>query len=929
MKKTLSLLLALVLVLGSFSSVFAAKPETDVEVAELLQELGILLGNASGDLMLDKDLNRAEAIVLLSRLMKAEDTAKKFPVDDLPFDDIASELYQHYVAWAFANEYTSGKSATKFDPEGDLTAQQFATFLLRALGYEIDAKAYETAFETAVELGLFEGLNLEKETVLKRKHMAMMTFNALYVPMKDSEVTLGEFLELELPQEEPEVPATLEAEVVADNLKSFMVVFNQPVKSASVKAKTTSDIKVETKLSEDKTALVGYYENDLTQSASVTFTINAETEEGLKLEDFEVKKTVNDVTIPAALSARALNPKQIEILFSEPVQLEVPNAKLLSGIKVDDKEVVAESSVNYFDNTVIITLLAPMTEGTKKLEISKVKDYANFVAPTAEFDITVVKDEDAPVAVSAEVKNNKEIVITFNEPLSKAAIGTYTVDGKEATPAFVVGTNYTQVKLTLKEELSIGAVVEVKIGYKGQKDIMGNEVKQTTYITTRVEDDTTLPTVELTKVESSSNANKLTLTFSKPMAQTGKYQILDKDGKVVVGETNIPTFKANTNNTVLEIGDLLGGTNPAQYSIKLIDMKDASIRQNPLGTVTLEFTTVDTERPTVDSTYKYVAATEKNSANKYENKITIYFSEAMNKETIENLANYRLVSTKEPLHVDSQYTKAVAAADNKSVTIYYVTDDVTDSEESKYNEEIEVLTTVKDEAGNTLARNATVRRQTTVTLNILGNAQITKLNEIKVTFNTPIATVYPSLFSINDEYNYFTNAKIDGNTVIFTTARDLQNGKDYELTVTDVSLIVNKFGEKLTHKLEEKVPAVDNVAPTVKVAKDTDTTIKFTFSEEVEVSANDFINNLMARKSNGSVIDKEVVTAVYKVGDKDTQRIVGDAVYSGKVFIVHVDLKKLEVTKVTDIKVGFPVSTGNIKDKKGIKMLPTEWLEVK
>ena len=120
MKRTLSLLLALVLVLGSFSTVFAAMPETDVEKAELLKELGVLLGNNSGDLMLDDDLLRRDAVVLLSRLMKAEETARNFPTDDMPFDDNDDPLYDGYIAWAYANGYTIGTSATKFDPKGNL-----------------------------------------------------------------------------------------------------------------------------------------------------------------------------------------------------------------------------------------------------------------------------------------------------------------------------------------------------------------------------------------------------------------------------------------------------------------------------------------------------------------------------------------------------------------------------------------------------------------------------------------------------------------------------------------------------------------------------------------------------------------------------------------------------------------------------------------
>lgn len=928
MKKTLSLLLALVLVLGSFSTVFAAMPETDVEKAELLKELGILVGDNSGDLMLDEDLNRAQAVVILSRLMKAGDVAKEFPVDDLPFDDVTDPIYPHYVAWAVANDLTQGISATKFDPKGDLTAQQFATFLLRALGYEIDAEAYETAFETAEELGIFADLNVEKETVLKRKDMAVMTFNVLYVPMKDSEVTLGEFLELELPQEEPEVPATLEAEVVADNLKSFMVVFNQPVKSAKV---TVKDVELEddTSLSEDKTTFVGAYKTKLDQSSTVTFVINAETEAGLKLEDYEVKKTVNDVTIPVLLSAKALNPKQIELLFSEPVQLDY-ELQLIENIKVDGESIVAKTKVDPLTNKVTVTLYDPMSEGTKVLKVSNVKDYADLAIVDAEFNITVVKDEDAPVAVSAEVLNNKEIVVTFNEPLDEYELGTFTVDGVEVEKENIKQIAPNKIKLVLEKELTIAAVIEVRIGYKGQKDVMGNEVKETKYITTKVEDDITLPTVELTSVEVKDGFNVITLTFNKAMTtDAGKYQILDKNDNVIAEEEFKDAENASfeSDKKVLKI-KALDDKNPDKYSVKLIDMKDASIRTNPLGTVTLSFTAKDTKAPKVDPVAKLEIA-EKPKNNKYTNKITIYFSEAMDKDTIENLANY-MVGGK-PLHSESAYTEAKAAADKKSVVITYVTPDEID--EDNVNITIKVLKTVKDEAGNTLDDDADVEVSpvSKLSLEVVGNAKLTAANKIEVKFNNSIQTVYTSLFKVmvgkdSDaeelKGNSIRSYEIDGETVIFTLAKDLDLDEEYSLKVVDNKLVKDKFGNFLAED-EKGVLVDDEVVPTLTVAKYAKDEIKFTFSRNVKFKVSDFKNNLYV---DGDKAD-EVVVAVYTDGKKDTL-VDGDVEVTGKVFIV-----KLNVADVTKVKVGFPTNDNakvvSAEKDDDLKLKATGYLEVK
>lgn len=59
MKRTLSLVLALVMVLGSFSAVFAAEEEVVNEAAEILYDLGILR-----EYRLDDQLERRDAVIL-------------------------------------------------------------------------------------------------------------------------------------------------------------------------------------------------------------------------------------------------------------------------------------------------------------------------------------------------------------------------------------------------------------------------------------------------------------------------------------------------------------------------------------------------------------------------------------------------------------------------------------------------------------------------------------------------------------------------------------------------------------------------------------------------------------------------------------------------------------------------------------------------
>ena len=100
MKKTLSLLLVLAMVLSSFGFAFAA--EDEIVPAEFLNEKGILKGNASGDLMLEDNLKRQDMVVMLSRLLGVEEEAKAFE-GETSFTDITDSFYVPYIAWAEAD----------------------------------------------------------------------------------------------------------------------------------------------------------------------------------------------------------------------------------------------------------------------------------------------------------------------------------------------------------------------------------------------------------------------------------------------------------------------------------------------------------------------------------------------------------------------------------------------------------------------------------------------------------------------------------------------------------------------------------------------------------------------------------------------------------------------------------------------------------
>ncbi len=82
---------------------------------------------------LGDNLTRVQTVVQVIRFLGVEKEVTSGSFTH-PFDDIPAWA-NNYVGYAYANGITSGRSATKFDPDGVVDEMQFLTFMLRAVGY--------------------------------------------------------------------------------------------------------------------------------------------------------------------------------------------------------------------------------------------------------------------------------------------------------------------------------------------------------------------------------------------------------------------------------------------------------------------------------------------------------------------------------------------------------------------------------------------------------------------------------------------------------------------------------------------------------------------------------------------------------------------------------------------------------------------------
>jgi len=123
----------------TFAAASAVLDEPDAEVAaSSLNALGLFNGvgikpDGSPDFALDRAPTRAEAVTMLVRLVGKEAEAKEAP-RPVPFNDVP-EWAKPYVGYAYENLHVRGVGNVTFASGRAVTASEYITFILNALGY--------------------------------------------------------------------------------------------------------------------------------------------------------------------------------------------------------------------------------------------------------------------------------------------------------------------------------------------------------------------------------------------------------------------------------------------------------------------------------------------------------------------------------------------------------------------------------------------------------------------------------------------------------------------------------------------------------------------------------------------------------------------------------------------------------------------------
>ena len=194
LKRALSLAMASVMLLGmmvvgtgaSYADVDSAD---NVEAIEVMQAVGVMVGDTNGNFNPDQKVTRGEMAVVMANLLnlKVEDfIGAKTPFTDVP------EWATAYVAACYADGITAGISATEYGFNYEVTTAQAALMMMKALGYFQNAKDFGQDWQVATvkqgsKINLFDGITAGASTAMTRNEVAQIALNALEATMVETD----------------------------------------------------------------------------------------------------------------------------------------------------------------------------------------------------------------------------------------------------------------------------------------------------------------------------------------------------------------------------------------------------------------------------------------------------------------------------------------------------------------------------------------------------------------------------------------------------------------------------------------------------------------------------------------------------------------------------------------------------------------------
>ena len=768
MKKVLSLVLALALVLGSFAPVFAAENEYAAEGAKL-QELGVLAGDGNG-LNLDGELTRAELYTLVSRLMDQEETAKTYPVKgNIIFDDVnEGDWYDGIVGWAFGNGLTKGMGNGTFAPNDVVPAQQLQALMLRVLGYT-DVE-WDDVPATATEKGIMGDIVPSGNST--RGLMSALVLNTL-----KTETATGTILAIDLGFDDlvvvvpPVVDGDLAIEsITATSLIQIVVDFNMDVEDneeAADKSNYEVDLETVDSVSVDGSAVTITLDDGVENQADAILTIA----EDVFGEEVEAEFRFFDQDLPEVEGITVNGPKSLAIEFSEPIA-----TKGTVTIKTGTSTLSVNSTNITGIGTKVITvpLYSTLVDGkTYNVNVKGFADYAVYNNITSTVAVEYVEDVNPPVATITEA-TQEYVKVEFNKP----------VTGLTKDHFSHTFTAWKSIKITGDDDFTSASlaksdkVEEVYVWFYGDDSNLERPIAEgsTSFRILTKADDSTIK--DLWSNEFASETLTLSVVSDKAAPSIVEIIVTDEDAFTIEFSKNVVFDEDNIEITDTD-GDEIGNvdvevTGPVEkvYTINLgtslanetilvtiKDVEDTTLLANEMKPYSTALDISDQTAPKVEMvTYDTT-----------EQMLYVFFDEEVTSETALIAGNYFLVN-------GTSYTKLSKAPEffNNSRTVMI---ELTNAQHALMNLSSTgtkvFVTGVLDVDENEIAKNLTevIANQNDNTP-AMDEAIATSTDTVQITFTQELAEVEIDAFLVNGFAPIAMEVTMDGAKTVVTLTLD-------------------------------------------------------------------------------------------------------------------------------------------------------------
>lgn len=579
MKRVLSLVLALVMVLGTLPMAFAA----DETAGEMLQAAGFVAGDENGNLMEDAAMTRAMLAVLVAELNGVKENAKTYAIAPEFKDVTADDWFGPYVAYAAKEGWFKGDTEGNFNPNASVSDQTMATVMLRALGYE---PAWETAVSEAKAMGLPVGA--ADAAMMTRGEAFSTMWGVVNTPKKGSDVALGvELGKIEPAKEEVE---ELVAELDDSNTKALgntlvNVDFKSAVDAAAAgevsnytiveKADTTKEIAVLSVVVRDADDV--YLETEaLTAGKAYTVIV------GDSKANFA--GIAKDSDKPKIDSVKGKDTGVIEVKFKDAL-VDKASAEDVANYSLDREGTIVKAVANEGLTKVTLTVEGMTSTRSQRLTVENVMSTDGVVISKATKSFGPKFDKSAPKIkdVKASDHNNVEVLITWDDShgIDKATaedVSNYSIDGLEIISAKATYQDdnnddyYDKVILTTAEQAK-SKRYELKVKYMVDGSTAANATAKTlTKKFTSGSADKDHPDVSTAKARS---LTEIVVTFDEENAldvstalDAGNYTF--EDNKLEVVDVKFDDIDDNGNSYSYNVTGVKDSINKDEKFIKVI-----------------------------------------------------------------------------------------------------------------------------------------------------------------------------------------------------------------------------------------------------------------------------------------------------------------------------------------------------------------------